>query len=613
MQLEDRHSIKRRLIKDLAREWGRGDAADIDTAQFDPVVILLLEAFAFWGERISNEISDSRERIFERLLEILTPDALTGAQPAHGILHGVPNEAVDATNVYDLFTLRPDSLNRELFFSAAGIFKLFKCRVAYLASDNKIVSINQQMERNRATDVYGQYLDPATLYIGLNLDDKIDSIEELTFFLNWKNEARLTYFLSLAPLARWSVNGKEIKVNRGLIPPAAPHKKINSETIFTALGERNQIENTICSLYEKHFYKVGKNDIQPQHEKRCYPTDFAHVFGEQELKMFKEELLWIKVRFPEEIEDGLESVQCLTNCFPVLNRRLREKNEQLKGQANILALDLEDEHFFSIESLTDGNNISYKQVPIRSLGKYDCGMYAIRKGGVQRFDKRDAGRMLSYVLDLVKDESAAFNALGYNHLVGDLDELKRVLTRVNKNFDINNKKSASAFVFLEPHEESNKAFTIKYWTTEGALANRIGNISLKPYANCTLKPHSIYLVTTTKGGRGALDASESIHAFKEAVMTRGRIVTAEDIKAFCLNRLGGRFIKNIEVRKGVEKAKDVNNGLIRTIDVRITIKGLSPHNIEEWRARCRDVATLLYQKSSGTHPIKIHINQQKNA
>src|SRR5215211_6924150 len=94
---ETKEHIKSRMLKNAARLWGYKETET--ESSFDPVVSLLLTAFASELEKVSGDIQASGARVLERLVQLLSPDTLTGALPAHGIATALPVE--DATELFE--------------------------------------------------------------------------------------------------------------------------------------------------------------------------------------------------------------------------------------------------------------------------------------------------------------------------------------------------------------------------------------------------------------------------------------------------------------------------------------------------------------------------------
>ena len=92
MMQESRDHIRARMLKNASRSWGYAETEP--ESSFDPVVSMLFTSCAIELEKLSGEIQGSRARILERLVQLLSPDAFTGALPAHAVACTTPVEKV---------------------------------------------------------------------------------------------------------------------------------------------------------------------------------------------------------------------------------------------------------------------------------------------------------------------------------------------------------------------------------------------------------------------------------------------------------------------------------------------------------------------------------------
>jgi len=603
---ETRNDIKERILKEAAREWNYRGVTDIDLNAFDPIVDLMMGACSYELERLSNDITNSRNRMLERLVEILTPDVMTQAQPAYSIMHAMPSEYMHIVSPYDLVFHKHLESKRDIFFSAPEAYKIFNTRIELMAYDNTIVRVNERLERDKIIEsVYGNYVTPGAFYIGIKVDPMIRSLKDFTFFFDWKNQVRLNSFLKYLPLTQWFVGDIPIDIRAGH-NAVDDYDNSGEKAEFNALGIEKYIKNNVLSITSHHFITIEDNDLQ-LHDHLCtYPEELKETFIESDLLQLKDDLLWIKIVLPQGLKEHTKDMDCLMNCYPVINRKYYEKQNKISEDVYIIPVDVGESHFLTIDNMTNSSGQNYKEVPLKSIDQGDHGMYAIRNRGVKRFDTREAHHILNYTLDLINHEAAAFRGLDYNSVGEDFKELETVFRRIRKNF----KKSKAeiedtTFLFLNPYPDDNLVY-IKYWTTDGSLANRIPyGTPLKLFSNSNMIGNSLQLVTSSQGGKDQMQAVESIHAFKEVIMTRGRIVTAEDIRIFCTNALGFRNIESIKVAKGVVVSKNVSEGLIRTIDVMVIRKPNSMLSDQEWEVLCNETEVNLEAKSSGMNPIRI--------
>jgi hypothetical protein len=121
----------------------------------------------------------------------------------------------------------------------------------------------------------------------------------------------------------------------------------------------------------------------------------------------------------------LDEVNVYTNTFPVMNRQLNDLKYRLKGGSNIIPLKTNGmEQFLSVRSLSDESH-PYRSTPFRKIEEEETGTYTLRNGGVERFDGRNAKEFISYLLELLRSESAAFSAYGNDFIASTLREMNQ--------------------------------------------------------------------------------------------------------------------------------------------------------------------------------------------
>lgn len=603
---ETKNDIKKRIIRDAVKTWSQKSRTDIDLNSFDPIIDLLLSACSSELEKLAHDIANSRNRIFERLVEILTPDRMTTAQPAYAISYAQPTEPVYITNPHDQLFHKDPELKREIYFSPLKSSKLQQIDIQLMAFDNRIVSLNPQLGTDLLLESsYGHYIPGGEFYLGLRMHPGVQSLSGTSFFFDWKNEVQKNHFLKSISLSQWTINDIPIQTKKGFHyhENKTEDKDIN---IFAKIGVDKYMEQTISRLVDPHFVTITSDDQYLYSERSKYPAEFGEFFLDEELLRLEENLLWIKISVPTTLQEHLKNMDCQVNCFPVINRKLISKQERLNENVHIIPVDAEDSHFLGIEDLSSSDGTRYREMPLKIVDNSDQGIYALRNRGVKRFDNREAIHMLNYVMDLINEESAAYNGLEYGNLSSDISELETVFKRLKKNVTHSYSQiENTSFIFIRPFEGDNNIF-LKYWTTDGDLANRIphGTI-LKLASNINLQPATVRLLTTSSGGRNQLQAVDSINAFKEALLSRGKLVTSEDFKNFCVNNLGFRNINSIEVSRGVKVDEDRNRGIVRTIDVIVERKPNATLSTKEWNILCNETEIKLTHLASSVHPIRI--------
>ena len=108
-----------------------------------------------------------------------------------------------------------------------------------------------------------------------------------------------------------------------------------------------------------------------------------------------------------------------------------------------------------------------------------------------------------------------------------------------------------------------------------------------------------------------MGTTESILAYKSALLSKDRLITLEDIKAFCHFQLGNR-VKKIDIQKGMMIHPDQQKGFVKTLDVKIGITRKEYDNMKEkgevdfWTDNLK---IMLEEKSVTLFPYRVFIEQ----
>jgi len=126
----DKERIKSRLLKNAADLWGYKES---EMESFDPLVKLLIEAFAGEVEKISHEINETQLRIIERLTGLISPE-LDVVTPAYAVMQARAVDPGTTVNRESQFIIKkgeergksPGSKeSTEAVFSPAGEYPVY--------------------------------------------------------------------------------------------------------------------------------------------------------------------------------------------------------------------------------------------------------------------------------------------------------------------------------------------------------------------------------------------------------------------------------------------------------------------------------------------------------
>ncbi len=611
-----KEAIASRMFRNAAQIW---DYNDTDLDSFDPLVRLLIEACAVEVYNINHEVANLQERMLERLAHLLTPEVNTSARPAHAIVHTRSQEPV--SNVFPSVQFfhhkkiasklnGPLDSNIDLFFSPIGNHLMYDGDVRFIASGNNLFSVNS----NQAKGSYMKFkkaMDPYTAWIGVELNRQVENLQGLSFFIDFKNLPNRNSLLQALSHSKWTISDLTVKTIAGLWDAAS--KKPLADTLYgnDEFKLTPNVELNTNHFYKHHFITIeSKNFTQElvDNHRSKYPPEFEKLLEEPELKNFEADLCWFKIVFPANFDDTvLDEMNVSINCYPVLNRHLNEVRYRLQSNFNIIPLTTEEE-FFDIRNVKNITGAPYTANPIEKKDLSEKGTFALRHSGVERFDSRNASEHLNYLTELLRDESNAFAAYGQDFistLINDLNQsIAKIEQKVSQNtVSVNNN---STFLFLKPYEENENIF-VEFWTTNGDMANGLrGGSKLDLYSGTDILRESIVLMSNTIGGRNKIDNTELLASYKSTLLSRGRVVTEQDIKNQCMEVMGKR-VEKVEIKKGLAMSVLPGEGLIQTVDVFITPADKKTGE-EEWLVLVRELESRLELNSIVFSNYRVFLN-----
>ena len=599
--------IKSRMIKNAASYWGYADS-DIDS--FDPVVKLLIESCATEIYKLTQEINSSQVRTLERLSSLLTPEVYTGSKPAHSIMFAKSVEPVcELHEGIQFFHQKKISskLNGpldtiiDLFFVPLTNQKIVDGAIKYSASGSNLFSYNENNNREFFLKTRsGNKVNESTLWISVSLNEKITSLDDLAFYFDWRNQPDKSSLYKLLSATRWELDGNEMVMRYGLDNYL---KHQNSEMEDADQVAAQKVQKEIFSIYKNRYVSFNgfKNDFKynPYDSLKFYPEEFEDSFSPEDLKQLTEKHIWIKVKFPALFNESLlEDTFVSINCFPVVNKKLNQLRYRLPLNINIVPLIDSTGDFFCIKSLTGANNLEYHSSPLQKESDATPGTYTLRNRGVERFDDRNGKEFLEYLLELLRDESSAFAALGHDFLISSIRALNQDISLLEQKMIQNSSEILNdpMFIMMNPREDGEILY-IEYWSTNGQTANNIrSGTKMELYTGSDVQKESIVLMLNTQGGADKLSNEETLNAYRYSLLTRDRIITTEDIKSFFRFELSTRM-KNVEVVRGVKMSNNPNEGLIKCVNIIITPTAHSLSN-EEWEQTLLDLQEKLESKSN---------------
>jgi len=603
-----KESIKDRMYRNAVSFW---DVQNVEN--LDPIVKLLIEALANQVYGLANDFKNIEIRLLEKIAHLLTPDILNAARPAHMIMKAKPIEPQYMLSKMSGFYYDDPVFNirnvMNACFSPANSFLLTRGDIRSVISGGNVYVFDERMGKdtvarsNERTDIFER-----NIWVGLDLDEEIKTMQNLSFYFNFLNTDKANEYIHLLPFTEWSCADVPFDIKEGIyIADADTGEK---DSLFTKYDLSGISDESILNFYNHQFISI-KNDVQIKSlKKEHFPSDLKSLFPEGAEEHIEKPLLWIKIAFPPNFnEDILDNVLVAINAFPVLNKKMLEKHVKTNGLKSVIPLNTAPhEYFLSVHSLTDSLNVQYEQLPYVESEKPYAGTYSVKRGGVERFDSRDAKEYILNLIDLLREEGAAFSLIGKGFLT---ELIKQVESSTNiidqKLLEINENKEIPAYLIVDTEEKEN-TFFVDYWVTNCDLANGIKTGAFfKPYNKTFVEANLIFSLTPSVGGQKAPKSNYMLDRYKYILMSRDRIYTQTDIVNFCFSEFG-EIINDAEVKRGVQISYRPKEGFIRTLDVFLQLKQSYEHLINDQNFESK-VLNLLIEKSPDTFNYRVFINK----
>lgn len=619
---ESREHIRNRMLQNAARIWGYPETEE--ASNFDPLVGLLLSVNAAELERLSNEIYHSRNRVMDRIVQLLAPDVLTGPRLASAVLNANSLEDVATLSVKEQFYttqhIRQSSSetpkSTDIFFTPTDAFIINKSRVRYAATGNKIYRYPGGVTKELIGLAEEQeWLPPSTLWIAM--DHKELDLNHTQFYFQYRSEVNKAVFFNQLKSAGWQIGDQRIHTQKGYNSEASRNADwYAAQLIQQEVSATSRYIKLVNELYEESFVSIKDPDVQQYAAaQKELPAALKAVFGNDTLQDIHEPLCWIRITFPENITSAmLEDVSVFANCFPVVNRKLYEITYRIQELINVIPLLTDTDQFYDLAAITDetGRLLHTRQNSEEAHEKLNI---LLRNGGAGRFDERDATVVVENLVQLLRDESAAFSKLGKDLISQEVKSLQQSIAKIEQLVGTTGSNQSAYTPYLmvrNPRQTSSKFLYIQYWSTNGYAANGLRpGTRLHPYKTGSVNHASVFLLTNTQGGKNRLSQSDAVVAYKYALLSKDRIMSRNDIALYCRHFLGA-VVKAVTVDKGFMISAETTKGFMKTIDVTITvqrkafIEAQEKGEVAQWE---KELALQLAERSMAFIPYRVFIRE----
>jgi len=318
-----------------------------------------------------------------------------------------------------------------------------------------------------------------------------------------------------------------------------------------------------------------------------------------------------------DVADVAERLRIRLNVFPVVNRRLNgiEKggHHYLKDNSIKWVALKPEEDFLSIRRVYEEKPPEYpdfKYKPFAEFREERTPTYTLRFGGVGRWDEFNAWERLAYIVRVLSENNKQEEIIEAAARSLSLEEMHQLLGKKISKEAADEKPTKDIYVLLHSGVQSSLRVRVEYWTSIGSKAN---NVPAKSKLRCLSKEKSYFdkgsleLISTSSDGREPLNSIEQLDALKSTLLSRGRIVTREDVKGFCRSMLNDK-LQSVEVKDSVGADPRFDFGMTRNLKVLLTPSKMAKN--ADWDGIGVQIQKLLEENSTASIPIIVEINQK---
>ena len=577
----------------------------------DPMIRMLYGACAEEIGNVHEELFHVKERLIKDTIEKLLPEEFHIPTPAHAIVTALPIEKVKEGKIgidSQIIIKKQENEEKDFVFTPAGYFSLSQAEVQYMVFRDSMYVIEKESKQKVLSGDPACKFQDDVLWIGIKDLDKVQTRDKLTFFFNLPQTGRDPHsFFTALKYVRCFAGDQPLVVSTGLTSDEAEMKKrmlqqrkstgnrqapdnkaLTEDTDYRERIIREpdfmiyKLMQNVRDWYHKQFLTIYDIPVKPSSASEM-PEDFLRLFSSKDLDTIKGNIFWLRLSFGNLLDEKwISQLFCSMNSFPVLNLKLERNDYNVDSDSiNIFPVYTEDIFLYLrsvIGKITNRDSESEYRLmetdPSQTVSLDGDAIF--REGGLGRQDPRKLKHMLNMLSNLLKEETILLTKDGTRDDLKKLGHLTTALSEfeISINDDPLHKSKHTGSIIVKPYKYNNKIF-INFWTTAAEEANQIRpgkgedrERQCEVFYGPEIKQESVRLITTTQGGKRKPSDEEHLDTVRKLILTRGRIVTIEDIRAFCYEHFTSYKIA-VDVKKSVGQSSTPGQGLVRTIEVSV--------------------------------------------
>jgi len=490
---------RKELIRQAIEHWE--DKGELEEIIKDPVVKLLFSALAYQSYSISQEMDAFQEMTVNEFRNKLIPYHLIKPFPAFSVLQTkIKENANERGNLLTVFQVDNKST-----------FEFGKNKISFAPLFNtKIIN----------AEISNQRINPNNNSIELTLTSK-EIIEDFS--------GASFYFEGID-----ANSDIEIAMNNQILPLIKPDDYDNLPFAdwfqhHFLLAEENQLQFGNYDYWQEYYLK------------RQFQLFYISEYDTGEIRNLSRSPVF-KFTFRNQIQSSyLNECSIKINCLPIVN--VQKTSVVLTEEEPVKKLSMGKNAFLNllIDETTGGNKDDF----------------IIRHFGIERYNQQELLFQLNDLFNRFISDYYAFKDMEELKKGEKLESLyksfKELLPIIKKN-NINDGQSVYAILKLNDKlSHQNKSVKINFLNTNCELANGIKKGEKPVSTSEFLDKENTFLLIESSGGKSEERNEENLnHLARYNLLTKDKIVTSSDIKAFCYRELKNK-IRDISVKNTTEK------------------------------------------------------------
>lgn len=593
------------LIDKAMKMW---DMKEFRPETIDPVVRLLIACVADESTRLEHLIDQASSNINQHLIDTLLPNQMALGAPAHGMIQAKPVEPhLDLHPGVAFIYEKPGNVKKrkqkqQITFCPALPMHLLRAELKYIYSARGLKSLSDHKD----VIIPGKPSERNSLWIGLDIDDAISTLDGLGLYLvkrnNWKLSEDQHAQTGVPGIISIKHGNVELELEKGfdmdylLQQPSGSSFSYNKQELLTY---HDWVKPALYT-YDRSFFRVTSQDHKSVHVvKTDFPSFFNDLFDKEDLEpLEKQQLVWLELAINPSDTKMVNDLEVYINAVPVVNIQNRVVN--LSSEEPVKNLPLAHEEQFMGISKHCSFNVFHNPITDHDQGDRP---YILRSVNMER----NSGKTYSKRLEGIIEEMETNFAILYEYFSLDDDEVETLREALQP-------LKLSLLKLSEPDQDGHKHYLIfnkentpdvasvdvHYMYSNGLQANEILENEKVMTDNTLIDAKSLRFISKTRGGSPPLNQEEKKRAMDFLFLSQNKLLTREDILRYCHFYLGSKLI-HAEVSQGT---LSLRQGLRNCLIVKLNLDG-KKCDYQEGEQISRELEQKFYQESASVIPVKV--------